>query len=294
MRKTILTLLALPLLAATAFAQQESVEIKAQKVAGSIYMLTGGGGNIGVSVGDDGIVLVDDQFAPLVPKIKAALRGITEKPVRFVINTHYHPDHTGGNEVFGGEVPIIAHDNTRKRMQSGTKAGEFVIAASPARALPVVTFDQRLSVHLNGEEIRAIHFPAGHTDGDIVIFFTRSNVVHMGDDFFNGAFPIIDIDNGGSVNGLIANIESVLKTVPDDVRIIPGHGPLSDKAGLRAFADMLKATSALVAEAVKAGKTVDQMKADRLLAKWESWGKGYVKEDMYLQILAGDLSRRGK
>src|SRR5712671_5827374 len=181
-----------------ALAQQDfsKVEIKATKVSGQVYMLEGAGGNIGVSVGDDGIVLVDDQFAPLAPKIKAALKEITDKPVKFVLNTHFHGDHTGGNSQFGKEATIIAHENVRKRLElGGTVAGNEVKPA-PKEALPVITFNDRASVHLNGEDIKAIHFPNGHTDGDSVIFFPQANVVHMGDDFVTYGFPFVDAANG--------------------------------------------------------------------------------------------------
>jgi glyoxylase-like metal-dependent hydrolase (beta-lactamase superfamily II) len=265
------------------------VEIKVQKVAGTVYMLQGAGGNIGVSVGEDGIVIVDDQFAPLAPKIKEALKGITDKPIKFILNTHYHGDHTGGNEVFGKDAPIIAHENVRRRLQSGTTAGGRTVPPAPKGALPVVTFNDRVTVHVNGEDIRALHVPSGHTDGDSVIFFPQSRVVHMGDDFFNGIFPFIDIDNGGSVKGMAVSVEKILSQIGDDVKVIPGHGTLSDKAGLRAFLDMLKGTTAAVESAIKAGKTLDQIKQDRVLAPWDSWGKGFITTDRFIETLYTDL-----
>jgi len=267
------------------------VEEKATKVSGSVYVLIGAGGNIGVSVGDDGIVIVDDQFAPLAPKIKEALHGITDKPIKFVLNTHYHGDHTGGNEIFGHDAPIIAQSNVRKRLETGSMNGNRETPLAPKGALPVVTFDDKVSVWANGEEIRAVHFPHGHTDGDSVIFFTKSNVVHMGDDFFNGAFPFVDVENGGSVKGLIANVENVLKTVPDDVKVIPGHGAISDKAGLRAFLDMLKGTWAAVDAGRKAGKTVDQLKDEKALAQWDAWGKGFIKTDTWIATLYSETAK---
>src|SRR5689334_7992569 len=203
------------------------IQIKATKVAGQVYVIEDvtpefSGGNIGVSVGPDGIVLVDDKFAPLAPKIEAALKTISDKPVRFIVNTHYHGDHSDGNKAFGAKSTIIAHENTRKRMMAMKDKD-----APPAVALPVITFEDKLSVHLNGEDIRAIHFPSGHTDTDVVIFFTKSNVVHMGDDFFNGIFPFIDTDGGGSVKGLIANLTKLLEQIPADAKIIPGHGKIA-------------------------------------------------------------------
>ena len=191
------------------------MEIKVTKVAGNVYMLEGSGGNIGVSVGADGIVMVADEFAPLAPKIKAALKGITDRPLKFVLNTHFHGDHTGGNAPFGKDAPIIAHENVRKRLETGA-------AANAPEALPVITFNDRASVHLNGEEIRAIHLPNGHTDGDSVIFFTKSNVAHMGDDFVTYGFPFVDVSAGGTVSGMIDGLEKVLTQLPSDVKIFPG------------------------------------------------------------------------
>ena len=279
----------------SALAQQDfsKVQIKATRVAGNIYMLEGSGGNIGVSVGDDGIVLVDDQFAPLAPKIKEALKGITDKPIKFVLNTHFHGDHTGGNVKFGAEAPIIAHENVRKRLQEGGKVGGNVVEPAPKEALPVITFNDRATVHLNGEDIRAIHFPNGHTDGDSVIFFSKSKVVHMGDDFVTYGFPFVDAQNGGSVNGMIAGVEKVLTMVPEDVKIIPGHGPISTPADVRKFIDMMKDTRALVAKAAGEGKTADQMKQEHLLAKYEDdYGKGFIKADAWIDLLYAENQHR--
>ena len=290
MRKLIVA--AAALIAAGAIAQQQDfskVEIKVTKVAGTVYMLQGAGGNIGVSVGEDGIVIVDDQFAPLAPKIKEALKGITDKPIKFILNTHYHGDHTGGNEVFGRDAPIIAHENVRKRLQSGTTAMGRTVPPAPKGALPVITFNDRATVHANGEDIRAVHVPSGHTDGDSVIEFTQSRVIHMGDDFFNGTFPFIDIENGGSVKGMIAAVDRILSRIGDDVKVIPGHGPLSDKAGLRAFDDMMKGTSSAVENAIRAGKTADQMKQEKVLAAWEPWGKSFISTDRFIDTLYADL-----
>ena len=213
-------------LATAAFAQRDfsQVEVKATRVAGAVYMITGAGGNIGVSVGDDGLVMIDDQYAPVAPKIEAALKTISNRPLRFILNTHFHGDHTGGNEHFGKTAPLVAHENVRRRLASGGVVRGGTIPPAPAGALPVITFNDNLTIHLNGEDVRAIHTPHGHTDGDSVIWFTKSNVVHMGDQFFNGAFPFVDRDSGGSVRGTIANIDRVLATIPDDVKVIPGHG----------------------------------------------------------------------
>ncbi|HEY5915439.1 MAG TPA: MBL fold metallo-hydrolase [Verrucomicrobiae bacterium] len=277
-----------------AFAQQDfsKVEIKVTKVAGTVYMLEGSGGNIGVSVGEDGIVLVDDQFAPLAPKIRQALKGITDKPIKFVLNTHFHGDHTGGNAEFGAEAPIIAHENVRERLKQGGSAGGSEAKLPAKESLPVITFNDRATVHLNGEDIRAIHFPHGHTDGDSVIFFPKSNVVHMGDDFVTYGFPFVDVRSGGSVAGMIAGVEKVLSMTPPDVKVIPGHGPLCTPDDVRKFVQMLKDTRALVAQAAREGKTVEQMKQDHLLSKYEDLGKGFIKTDAWIDLLYAEVTKK--
>jgi cyclase len=282
------------LAAGVAVAQDDysKVEIKVTKVAGTVYMLEGAGGNIGVSVGEDGVVLVDDQFAPLAPKIRAALKGITDKPIKFVINTHFHGDHTGGNAQFSSEAPIIAHENVRQRLKDGgTVAGSEVKPASK-EALPVITFNDRATVHLNGEDIRAIHFPNGHTDGDSVIFFPQSKVVHMGDDFVTYGFPFVDATSGGSVSGMIAGVEKVLSMTPPDVKVIPGHGPVCAPEDMRKFIQMLKDTRALVAQAAGQGKSAVQMKQDHLLSKFEELGKGFIKTDAWIDLLYAEVTRK--
>jgi cyclase len=285
-----LTLAALP--AAAQVPDWSKIEIKAEKVAGNVYMLYGvggfAGGNIGVSVGADGIVLVDDQFQPLVPKIEAALKGISDQPVRFVINTHYHSDHTHGNTVFGHKATIIAHDNARKRIQAGTEWDYAPNTKAPPQALPVVTFDHQLSVHLNGEEIRGIHVPSGHTDGDVVVHFTRSNVVHMGDDFFNGGFPFIDLEHGGTVKGYIAAVEKALATLPEGARIIPGHGPLATRDDLVKYLAMLKETTAIVQKAIDEGRGVDELVASKPFARWAA-DAAVIPPDFYVRMLYNGL-----
>ena len=268
------------------------VEVKATKVAGSVWMLTGAGGNIGVSSGEDGLVIVDDQYAPLAPKIEAALETISDKPVRFIINTHYHPDHTGGNEQLGKTAPIVAQENARKHLKDGATTMFGPMAPQPKGALPIVTFNDTLTIHLNGEDVRAVHFANAHTDGDAVIWFTQSNVVHMGDNFFNGMFPVIDIDNGGGVKGMIRTVEKVASMIPADTKVIPGHGPLGDRDSLRKFGEMLKGTSAAVQAGLNAGKTAAQLKAEKVLEPWADWGKGFIKSDMFIDLLVRDLSRK--
>lgn len=269
------------------------IEIKVTKVAGNVYMLEGGGGNIGVSVGPDGILIVDDQFAPLADKIRAALKTLGDGKLKFVLNTHYHGDHTGGNIAFGPEAPIIAQTNVRKRLSEEQKSKFFnrTTPPSPKEALPVITFDQSVSVFFNGEEIKVIHFPHGHTDGDSVIFFTGSNVVHLGDDFFNGKFPVVDLEAGGDVAGLIKNLGDIIAKLPAGVKIIPGHGPLSDVDGLKEFRRMLVETSAIVNKRIAAGKTLDQIKAEGLPPEWKSWDGGFINANRWLETLYNSLTK---
>jgi cyclase len=271
------------------------VEIKVTKVSGSVYMLEGAGGNIGASVGDDGIVVVDDQYAPLAEKIQAALKGVTDKPVRFIINTHFHGDHTGGNAYFQKQAPVIAHDNVRKRLEEGGTAGNLgsiSMERKPAakEALPIITFDHDVTVHLNGEDIRALHFPSGHTDGDSIIFFPKSNVVHMGDDFVRYGFPFIDLGSGGSVEGMIAAMQEVIPKLPPDVKVIPGHGNISNLDDVREYVKMLVETRAVVEKGVKQGKTLDQLKQEKVLDSWKKWNGDFVTTDAFTETLYNDLT----
>ena len=279
------------LLAAPAAAQDPDpakVEIKVEKAGGSVYMLIGNGGNIGVSAGPDGILIVDDQFASLAPKIQAALKGIADQPVRFVLNTHWHFDHTGGNAPFSKST-IIAHDNVRKRMAAGASMLGRTIPPAPAEALPVITFDRSLTVHVNGEDIYALHYAKGHTDGDSIVYFSKSNVLHMGDDFVTYGLPFVDVASGGSVQGMIDNDEKAIQSLPDDVKIIPGHGPLSGKADVRKFTGMLRDCVALVAAAQKQGKTLAQMKSENVLKKYDALGQGFVKTADFIELIANEL-----
>jgi cyclase len=295
--KKFLTLGFLLLFAVSIRAQQpdySKVQIKATKVAGNVYMLEGAGGNIGVSVGEDGILIVDDQFAPLADKIRAALKGLTDKKLHFILNTHWHGDHTGGNVAFGPEAPIIAHDNVRKRLSTEQKSELFknTTPPSPKEALPVITFDQSLSVHFNGEEIRVIHYPQGHTDGDSVIFFTSSNVVHLGDDFFAGRFPFVDLESGGTVEGLVKNIGEIIDKIPEGAKLIPGHGPISTVDDLKSYHRMLTQTTDIVRQKIAAGKTLAQIKTEGLPDEWKPWGSGFIKTDLWLETIYKSLTAK--
>ena len=262
----------------TAYAQ----DLTATHVAGNIHMLEGKGGNIGVSAGKDGLLIVDDQYASEEQKIRGALKGIQPGPLKFVLNTHFHGDHTGGNEVFGKEAIIIAHENVRNRLQTNKK---------PKAALPVITYADKVSVHFNGEEIELIHFPGGHTDTDSVVYFRGSNVVHMGDLFFSGRFPFIDLGQGGSVQGYLDNVTAILARLPDDVMLIPGHGPLSTKSDLEAFRAMIDACYRRVKEQVKAGKSIEEIQAQGVPAAYKDWAWRFISEQRWIIILHTDLAK---
>lgn len=282
--------------AATSFGQTDwsKIEIKSTKVAGNVYMLQGAGGNIGVSVGADGILIVDDQYAPLADKIKDALKKLGEGKLKFILNTHWHGDHTGSNAALGREAPIIAHDNVRKRLGTEQKNEFFkrTTPASPKEALPVITFGHSLTVHFNGEEISVIHFPRSHTDGDSIIFFTGSNVVHMGDNFFNGNFPFIDLDSGGDVDGFVKTVGEMIRRMPPGAKIIPGHGPLANIDDLKRFHGMLVQTTTIVRRKVKGRKSLEQIKKEGLPEEWKPWGTGFIKTDMWIEILYRSFTRK--
>ena len=281
-------------------AQQDfsNVQIEATHVAGAVYMLVGQGGNIAVSSGPDGALMVDDEFAPLAGKIRAALREIGRSEeatdLKFLLNTHWHGDHTGGNVEFGPEATIIAQTNVRKRLSTPQDRGNGnVTPASPDVALPVITFDKSLDVHFNGERISAIHIPHGHTDGDIVIYFTESNVVHMGDDFFSGRFPFVDLSSGGSVEGMLHGVAEVLADLPPDAKVIPGHGPLSTVDDLRLYHRMMEETISTVREEIGAGATLEQIQAAGVSDEWAGWGEGFISTERWLETIYRSLTDAG-
>jgi glyoxylase-like metal-dependent hydrolase (beta-lactamase superfamily II) len=285
------------LLVAVARAQDYSqVEIKAETVAGGVWMLTGAGGNIGVCAGPDGVFLIDDQFAPLTEKIRAAVAKISDRPIRFLLNTHFHGDHTGGNENLGkAGVLIVAHDNVRTRLSTEQFNAFFnrKTPPAPAAALPVVTFADAVTFHLNGDEIHAFHVPPAHTDGDSVVHFRKANAVHMGDLFFNGLYPFIDTGAGGSIDGMIAAVDLVLGRTDAKTRFIPGHGPLGDRAALQAFRDMLAGVRDRIRPLVEAGKTLEEIRAAKPTAEWdEKWGKGFMKPEQFVGIVVDGMRQR--
>ena len=236
---------------------QNEVVIKTQKLSNNVYMLIGQGGNIGVSVGEDGVFVIDDQFARLTPKILSAIRALSDKPIVYVVNTHYHGDHTGGNANMAKEgAKIIAHDNVRKRMVEGNKDG-----------LPVITFNDKLSVYINGEHIMVFHVDNAHTDGDALLYFTKSNVLHTGDNYFHKRYPYIDVNSGGSIDGYINAVKSALMLIDDETKIIPGHGGLSNKAEYTSFLAMLKELRANVQAEIDKGKTEAEIVANSAITK---------------------------
>ncbi len=292
--------LLLGLVATTATAQQDfsKVEIKTTDLGQGLYLLTGSGGNIGVSSGPDGVVLIDDQYAPLAAKIRAALEAVAPRqPLRFVLNTHWHGDHTGGNESFGeGGALIVAHHNVRKRLAAGgfMEAFKRDVKPAPAKALPVVTFGDDVEFHLNGLTLHAMHVAPSHTDGDAVVFFPEANLVHMGDTYFNGLYPVIDYGSGGHIDGMVAAISEILPRLDDKSRVIPGHGPLSNKAELTAYRDMLATVAARLKKLMAEGKTLAQIQAAKPTADFDAqWGKGFLPPEAWVEMVWNGLKRAG-
>ena len=283
-------------LAVPASAQDPEAQLRTEQVAPGIYVLYGSGGNIGVSAGPDGLFLIDDQYAVLTPRVTEALAKIAPEPPRFVLNTHWHGDHTGGNENLADKGSlIVAHDNVRQRMSTEqfNKFFDRATPASPGKALPVVTFNDSVSFHLNGDEIRGMHVAHAHTDGDVFIHFRKANVIHTGDLVFAGLYPFIDLDSGGSVDGVIAAVDRMLALADDGTKVIPGHGQATDKAGLAAYREMLATTSGRVRELAKAGKTVEEVVAAKPNADYDerlAWE--FITPERFVRILYRDATER--
>ncbi|MGZ6080865.1 MAG: MBL fold metallo-hydrolase [Myxococcaceae bacterium] len=285
------------MLAGAALAQDtdfSKVEVKVVPVAGRVSMLVGEGGNIGVTTGKDGTFLIDDQFAPLLPKIRAAVKTLGDGPIRFVVNTHFHGDHTGSNALLGesGAV-IIAQDNVRKRlgMERINPRTKERTPPKPPIAWPVVTYGDGVTLYLNGDELEVTHVARAHTDGDSIIRFRKANVIHMGDVFFNGNYPFIDVDSGGSVDGVVAAVDKVLPTIDASTKLIPGHGSLGTKADLQAYRDVLGGIRDRVKALIAQGKTMDQVIAAKPSAQWdEKWGKGYMGPDVFVSFVYRSLT----
>ncbi len=272
------------------------VEVKIVPVAGGVSMLVGQGGNIGVTSGKDGIFLIDDQFEPLLPKIRAAVKTLGDGPIRFVVNTHFHGDHTGSNaKLHEAGAVIIAQENVRKRlgMERVDRDTKEKIPPKPPEAWPLITYADGVALYLNGDELEVTHVARAHTDGDSVIRFKKANVIHMGDTFFNGMYPFIDVDSGGSVDGMIAAADRVLSIADDKTKIIPGHGPLGSKADLQSYRNVLAGIRDKVKALVAQGKTLDQVVATKPTAQWDAtWGKGFMKPDVFASFVYRSLTEK--
>jgi cyclase len=295
MKRYLISLTAL-MAAAPLAAQQDysKVEIKTQQLAPGVAVLFGAGGNIGVSYGEDGTILIDDQFAPLTEKIQAAVKALGAQPVKFLINTHWHGDHSGGNENLGkaGAV-IMAHDNVRVRMASDQTTRFGKVKASPKVALPVITYADGVKLHLNGEEVRAIAVSPAHTDGDSIIHWTKSNVIHMGDLFFNKmSFPFVDTGSGGKVRGVIAAADKALALANEQSKIIPGHGEVATKADLAAYRKMLSEIVTKVGAGIKAKKTLEQIKAMRVADGYGVKADGFITADAFVEVVYKELTAK--
>ncbi|MEW6998151.1 MBL fold metallo-hydrolase [Colwelliaceae bacterium BS250] len=260
------------------------VEITTTKVAGNVYMLQGAGGNIGVLATPEGLLLVDDQFAPLASKIEQAMEAIDPAPLKYIVNTHYHGDHTGSNAHFAKHAPIFAHSNVRKRVAEDNK--------KQGSDLPVVTYEDGVTIHLADETITLTHMPMGHTDGDSVVYFKKSNVLHTGDLYFQGRFPYIDLKAGGTVKGYLANVKNMVKQFPSNVQIIPGHGELSNMDGLKQFVAMLEYSVAHVETALQKGASKDEIIAAGIGDKYKAWAWQFINEERWLTTLVDDLSNK--
>jgi cyclase len=274
------------------FSNRQDAQFKTTKVSGNVYMLQGRGGNIGAIVGPDGILIVDDDYKQMSEKLRDALKALGSATPRFILNTHWHGDHTEGNEFFGKESVIVAHANVRKRLLDPPVIFGMKTAPYSIFALPMVTYTESMSIYLNGEEIKLAHYPGGHTDGDSVVFFVKANVVHLGDHFFVGRFPFVDIDSGGSVQGLMNNVQSLIASLPADAKLIPGHGPLATVDDLKAYHRLLVETTNIIQDAMKAGKTLDEIKKAGLPEKYKEAGSGFLKTDAWIEIVHRSYSKK--
>lgn len=281
-------LLAFSLISLPALAQDEEVALKTTKVRDNIYMIEGAngfaGGNVAVSVGDDGVLVVDSLLKNMTDKLSRSLAKLSSSELRYLLNTHAHGDHTGGNANFSTTAAIIAHDNVRKRMSQPYTNKNGTRAASSIEALPILTFNDAMTVHFNQDTVQLKHYSSGHTDGDSIIYFVKANVLHMGDDFFKGNFPYIDLGRGGSIAGLTQTIGKVIAQAPQDVLIIPGHGALANLKELTEYYEMLQHSIKTVSGAIKAGKTLEQMQAVGLGKRWTSYGSGFISEKEHIKV----------
>ncbi|HEX7534100.1 MAG TPA: MBL fold metallo-hydrolase, partial [Syntrophales bacterium] len=266
-----------------------NVQIQTEKVADNVFMLIGAGGNIGVSAGKDCVFMIDTSYAPLADKIKAAIATVSGKPIQYVVNTHWHQDHVGGNEYFAkAGATVVAHDNVRKRVSTEqvVKILNRTVPPLPESALPVITFSQNVTFYLNGNEIFIFHIARAHTDGDAIVHFKKSNVIHMGDIYFNGMYPFIDLSAGGSINGMIAAVTRIVLLCDQNTKVMPGHGQLSNKAELEEYLKMLVAVRDRIAREIKAGKPLDAVIASQPTHDLDpAWGKGFLKPEQFVKIV---------
>lgn len=273
---------------------QKATNFKTQSLTPNISMLQGKGGNIGVLTGKQGILMIDDDYQNMSPALQKALTQFGgEDKLTYIVNTHWHGDHTQGNLHFGKSAQIIAHDNVRERLLTSQEIKLFKMKSKPypEYALPSITYQKALTLHINDEEVQLVHLPGGHTDGDSVVFFKKANVVHMGDHYFNGFFPFVDVDSGGNVMRMARNVGRVLKMIDDKTIVIPGHGPVSGKAEMKAFKAMLEGTHAEVAAMNQQGMSLDQIKEKGLSKQWVEWTDGFLSEKVWIDIVYSGIRK---
>ena len=274
------------------FPKQQDIQIKKTLINGNVYLLQGRGGNIAALTGPDGILIVDDDYKVVSAKLAEALKELGSATPRFIFNTHWHGDHTQGNEHFGKDSTIVAHTNVRKRLLDPPVIFGERVPPYASYALPEITYTESMSIFVNGDEVRAVHYPNGHTDGDTVVIFTKANTWHLGDNFFFERFPFVDLDSGGSVQGLINNIATLLTQIPADANIIPGHGPLAKHSDLKNYQSMLTDTVKIVHDGIKAGRSLDELKKAGLPEKYKAAGSGFIKTDAWIETIHRSYSKK--
>ena len=274
------------------FENNQDITIKVTKVSDNIYMLQGRGGNVGALVSAEGILIVDDDYKAVSEKLRDALKELGSEKPRFIFNTHWHGDHTEGNQFFGKDSIIVAHKNVRQRLSQINSVFGEKVQPYPMFALPMITYTESMSIHFGGEEVKAVYYPNGHTDGDTIVFFVKSNVVHLGDDFFVGRFPFVDLENGGSVQGLTNNIAALIKQIPADAKLIPGHGNIATLDDLKTYHQMLTETSQIVQTAMKKKKTLDEIKKAGFPDKYKEFGNGFIKTDFWIQTIYNSSAKK--
>jgi len=274
------------------FEKQQEVTVKVTKISGNVYMLQGRGGNIGAIVGQEGILIIDDDYKVVSEKLSAALKELGSAVPKYIVNTHWHGDHTEGNEFFGKQSIIIAHEKVRKRLTDPPVIFGQKTAPYQPFALPAITYSERMHLYFDGDQIDMIYLPAGHTDGDTMVIFNTAKVVHLGDHYFNGRFPFVDLASGGSVQGLINNIGTAIAMMPPDVKVIPGHGPLATLDDVKSYQQTLTETSKIVQDAMKKGLSLDEIKKAGLPEKYKAYGSGFIKTDAWIETVYNSYSKK--